>query len=349
MTFGTFPVGTIFYPTELNKYSQQSGWLFIIGSGTLTLLFSWFLIQLQAAYPGESFFTIAKCSLGKIMGTALFIFLIIYMVISCGLGLRILGNGAIVYLLFNTPLFPVLFSMMLIVIYTVSKGTLTVIRTNEFLNLIILTLPSIMLFMLTPKTDFTELIPILSQDADIINSSLIGSEPYILALLIVFLFPYIGSSKSLAKGLGWGIISLMIAMTLTFIFAVGMFGPVELNFINYPSIEMTRDFEVPLFERMEIVYMFFWIPIAFLAHVGTLYSATIGIKQMIPKSPYKIMTVILGTISLLIAFLLDDSEQLRYITTFMHPIFYTIWFLIFPFMYFMDRHRKKVNQHAMER
>ena len=37
MVYGTLPVGTIYYPTIINKVSGQSGWLFIIINTILVL------------------------------------------------------------------------------------------------------------------------------------------------------------------------------------------------------------------------------------------------------------------------------------------------------------------------
>lgn len=344
MVFGTLPVGTIFYPTVINKVSGQSGWLFILLNTIPAILFSWFLVKLKAAYPVDNFDSIAKQLLGKWLGKILTISLIVYMVITCGLGLRILANGVVVYLLFQTPQWVIILSMLLVVIYTVAKGTDTVARINEFLSFIVIFLMFLMAFLLLKRADFQDLLPLVSEKIQPVQAILVGSEPFILLLFFPFLFPYIKTSKSMGKGLIWGILALSFNMVLTCIYSIAMFGTTELEYINYPSIEMTRDFEVPFLERLEIVYMFFWIPIGFLAHVITLYSASIGVKQAFPKANYKFFTVLFAAIAFAISFYPDDLEELRGITNNLHPIYFFYWFLVFPLLYIIHRLKKKVKK-----
>ena len=344
MVYGTLPVGTIYYPTIINKVSGQSGWLFIIINTILVLFFFWFLLKLKEAFPEDNFDSILKNIFGKFIGKVITLSLILYMVIGCGLGLRILANGAIVYLLFNTPLWIIIISMLLVVIYTVLKGTRTVVYIQEFLNFFIAGLMVLMAFLLFPDADFKDLLPIISDKIQPLQAFEVGSEPFILLLVIPFLFPYFKNTKSMSKGVTLGIIALSINMVLTTIYSIAMFGTTELEFINYPSIEMTRDFEIPFLERLEIVYMFLWIPIAFLAHIITLYCASIGVKQAFPKTNYKIITLVFAIIALAISLYPRNMEQMRGILNSFHPIFFSYWFFIFPLMYIIYKLKKGIKK-----
>lgn len=91
------PVGLAVLPRELNQYTGQSGWLFIILSLCLTLLFTRVFLILPQRYPGCSLLDILETIIGKWAGRFLFFSLIAIAIILTGLSIRLLTDGIIVH------------------------------------------------------------------------------------------------------------------------------------------------------------------------------------------------------------------------------------------------------------
>lgn len=339
------PVGLAVLPRELNQYTGQSGWLFIILSLCLTLLFTRVFLILPQRYPGCSLLDILETIIGKWAGRFLFFSLIAIAIILTGLSIRLLTDGIIVHILFHTPPWIIILSEILIVMYAVTKKEETLARFNELIQpLLTIALLTIILLVIN-KADFSNLKPIIANKVVFDKGFFRSLYPYLDYWVIFFFLPLIPNFETLKKGVFQGLIFLTIIIGMLFIITISIFGPVEINYIEYPSIDMARLVEIPILERMEIVFLTSWIIYAFSLHHLTFLSASIGLNALYSKSPFIRWVINVGVIVFLVAIYPNDIEHAGNLAQVIQLVISLMCFFVFPLIVLIDTVKRKVKQH----
>lgn len=337
------PVGITTLPREINFYAQQSGWITILMASVLVLLFSYFMFLLAAHYPGQSILVISKNILGKWLGRCISLIFILLLVISISLNIRLLAEGVDTYLLFHTPGPVIILTMLLSVLYVINNGIGTVARFNEaalpFLLLIMLFIISLTI----PHTEFSNFLPLLSDDLSPGGAMITSLQPFTFIFAIPFLFPFSAQPKQLWRGMIAGITIIFVIVLLFFVTVIAIFGTVEPNYIEYPSIDMARIIKFTLFERMEILFMVFWITFSYCLTMLTAYLSTFAIKQYFAKGSFFIWSLIMMSIIFILSVIPDDIDYVRRYTSLLNYISLAILFVVFPLFVFIDMIKKKVN------
>ncbi|MBO8155055.1 MAG: endospore germination permease [Bacillaceae bacterium] len=337
------PVGINTLPRVLNEQTQQTGWLFLMASALLVYLFMRIIIILPARYPGQTIFEISSHVLGRWVGGLFILFVTVMMILGTGLSLRLLADGVINYILFHTPRFAVIFSMLMVVIYALSRGVETIAYINEIFQPLILLSMTLILLLVINKADFSELTPILSDEMNIAQGAAASFYPYVFILTIVYFFPYIKDHTVLKRGLIFGIITILWIVIKLFILSVTLFGTVELNYIEYPSIEFARLIQFPILERFHILYLIYWVIYSFTVHTVSLHVGATGINYFMPKAPLMTGVLIASVIAVSFSLYPDNIERVREYATYLNYVNTGLVFMAFPLLVLIDTIKRKVK------
>lgn len=338
------PIGLSTLPREINQYTGQSGWLFIILSLAIIILFTRIFLILPERYPGCSLLNILENIIGKWLGRLLFVALIAISIILTGLGMRLLSDGIIVHILFHTPGWSIILSELLIVMYAATKKEETLARFNELIQpLLILTLFTIFLLVIN-KANFSDLKPIVAKGIIFDKGLFTSLYSYLISWVFLFFLPLMPNFDILKKGVFQGLVFLTITVGLLFIMAISLFGPVEINYIEYPSIDMARLVEIPILERIEIVFLTSWILYGFSLNHLTLLSASVGFKTLFSKTPISRWVIFVGVIVFLVAIYPNDIEHTSHLARVIQLVVTVILFFIFPLIVLIDTVKRKVKQ-----
>ncbi|MEX2462597.1 MAG: endospore germination permease [Paenibacillaceae bacterium] len=338
------PVGIITLPREINQYAQQSGWMMLLLTYLLVLLFSRFIFILAARYPGKSIIAISNIILGKWLGRSVSLFLILLLIGAPSISVRLLSEGVNTYLMFHTPKSVIILAMLLSVMYVINNGMGTVARFNELVQPFMLLVLLFILLMTLPNTDFSNFLPLISNEFSLRKAVMPSLFPYIALFSIPFLFPYSAQPKQLWRGMCWGILIIFLIVFLLFVFIIALFGPVETNYIEYPSIDMARIIRFAVFERMDILFVTFWIAIEYTLLTILCYLGSFALQQYFAKGSFFLWSLILMSVTLVLSLLPDDIEDTRRLSSFFHGISMGILFMVFPLLVFIDFLKKRVNR-----
>lgn len=344
LIFAIAPVGLTSLPRDISQYTGQSGWITIIVASILILAVMSMLILLAKRYPGQSILIIFKKVAGKWFGSFLFLILTLYMVIGTGISIRILVDGVITHVLLNTPHGVLIFILILSALYPVIKGVETITRFNEILQPLILITFLFICLLAIKDVDFSEFKPIISLDFKPVKGLLLSSYPFFYVLSLLFFFPYIKNYEALKKGLYLGIGWVGFEALVLFLMVVGLFGTVELQYIQYPSIELARIIEFPLFERMEILFLQFWIVYSYSLIAVTFFAGIKGFQSLFSQSRKWIWVVIVSVIVFIIAILPNNLEMAAKVASIQNYINLFFLFIFFPALLLINTVKKKVGK-----
>ncbi|WP_458414843.1 GerAB/ArcD/ProY family transporter [Schinkia sp. CFF1] len=340
------PVGITTLPREINEYSEQSGWIFIFLSLALILLAIRILLVLPKRYPGCSMLEILEQIIGKRGARCIFFFLAVLTIVGTGVSVRLLSDGVIVHILFHTPNWIIILVELVLVMYAVTKKEETLARFNELAQPLLLMAVLIICFLVINKADFSYLKPVIARDIDF-NQSLIISMYYFLdSWVFLFFLPSMSNFDALKNGVLQGLIFLSLITAFLFILSISLFGPVEINFIEYPTIDMARLVEVPILERMEILYLTSWIVFSFTLNHLTFLAGSVGMKTLFPRSSFLMWVGIIGVVVFITAIYPKNIEQVQAFSRILQFGTIIIIFSLFPLIVLIDTVKKKVKQNG---
>lgn len=268
-------------PNKLYLIVQEDSWMVHLVAGILVqfvILFLWFLLR---RHPGMDIFQIARRVTGKWPGkilnlvyTAYFLFLGAFLLVR-------------IYVFLNKWVYPrtpewVLLS--LIVAACCYIGAQRVRAIGRFYSITLFTTVAFILISMNAfieKVNWLNLLPMATaslpswfEGLQASTTSLIGFE-----IMLVFAPRTKGTAKQIlwtalaANGFVVAIHLLLIMVSLLY------FSPEELNILPEPIIYMTKTYSFLFVERIDLVYLSFWIISSMTCLTIIVYAASIGLAE----------------------------------------------------------------------
>lgn len=287
--------GTLLLPRDITAVAGTGAWLSVLIGGLISIILLLLIINLGLRFPEETVMEYGERLTNKWIGGLLGIIFSTYWLFITGLIIRIFSLLLVSSVLFRTPLEVIVIAMLLTVLY-LSRSDLQIVgRVNEiyFVFVIVpimyalfLGLREINVLRILPLTGGQGIMPILKGGARSFFSFL-GFE-------IVGLFLPSLTTQKLAYNYGLkGIITPLIAYVITMIVSIGVFGVEELQTLVWPTLEliMVTPFPGLLLERLESVFIAFWVVAIFTSAGNLYYASVVGFSQIFKIKEHKTLTI----------------------------------------------------------
>lgn len=283
--------GILTLPRNLSGvgYSQI---LFPLLFGVIASLTIWPMIWLSKKYPNDNLFHINEQLLGKTLGKTINILIIIQMIVFIG--------GRIGYYLdlIQSTILPEqrvtmqLILLLLLLLYIVNGGIKSIARF------------CILAFFLTigtyyfthwafQKGEISHIFPLFNfSGLELLDAMSKGYLAIVGYELIMFYFPYIAEQKKAFKHALIGIwISISLCFILVFI-SVMYFSEWQLKHIKFTILNLFKAGELSFIERIDVLFMSFWVFLVLSTLAVYLWSAKEGIVSVLEKKHKYILFMI---------------------------------------------------------
>ena len=273
-------IGIITLPNDLAIACGHDGWISVAAFGILIAIAVAIIVKLMNRYNNQSIYGINKFLFGKYIGGTFNLLIVLYLWYSACLYLRVFINILHILVLRLTPSLILSFFIIIPTFYLTWYGLKYVAR---FTILIVVCLSfCFLLFILSSRYfRFTLLMPVAQSDI----SSLIGGFNYCMYAflgyeIITVIYPEITNKKKVMK-------YSILAITITTIFYITLlivtdifFGEVFLKGIMYPIFKLSRSYEAPIIERIDLIFMCIWFPAMAMATRGYFFTAYYSINKL---------------------------------------------------------------------
>ncbi|WP_164545741.1 GerAB/ArcD/ProY family transporter [Paenibacillus albus] len=277
-------------PNKLYSIVHQDSWMIHLAAGFIVELVICILWLLLRRYPGMDIFRINPRLTGKWLGSILNLAYTGYFLV---LGAFLLVR---IYMFLNKWVYPRTPEWVLLSVIVAAACYIGAHRLRAIGRYYSLTLFTTVVFILIALNAFIEhvdwlnLLPIAqTSGASWVKgigasmTSLIGFE-----MMLVFASRTNGSPKQIlltalaANGFVVMIHVLLIVVSLVY------FSPEELNILPEPIIYMTKTYSFLFVERIDLIYLSFWIISSMACLIIQVYAASIGLAQTFSKKgrPY---------------------------------------------------------------
>ncbi|MCM3717792.1 GerAB/ArcD/ProY family transporter [Fictibacillus phosphorivorans] len=305
-------IGILGLPYILYNDVQQDGWMSLLVAGVLAQGILIILVALSRTSPKETFYELNHRLLGTFLGKIVNILYILYF-ISFSLLLMILVSDVInTWILHRTPKWAIILLLLIATTYIAKEQILTISRTFLFFSILFIGL-IILLFMVYPQDNhFGRMLPMGSKDfTEIVKASpdafvsLIGFE------IILFIMPFIKNPKKSLLVLTFANLFTVLLYVFLFITCVITFSGAQFSLIQEPLLYLFRGLSFHFVERIDIIFLSFWIVPISTTLVVQLYNASLGVQNLFAiqrnKCVYLLAGILLGLCLLPVSYSIKES------------------------------------------
>jgi spore germination protein (amino acid permease) len=279
--------GLLTLPRELEQMAGTDGWISILIGWAITTLVSLCIVKIMGKHPGDTLLDVLTRYMGKWMGKAGMVIWILYSLLAY---LSLTFSVVLViqmWILPKTPGYAIVLLLTIPAYMLLSGGIRVISRYAVFVFFFTLWMP----FLLTiPIKDshWVYLLPILKEGW---MPVLLTAKTTVLGFLgfefAFILYPYLKQKKSAAKGIVIAnSMTLLVYLQITLVCFV-YFSPDEITQYIWPTLTLVKPIHFSVLERLEIVFLSFYLFIFSDSAFPYFFSATDGINQLFKKKEWK--------------------------------------------------------------
>lgn len=325
----------------LGLESKQDAWIFILVGMSASLLLMAVYTQLATYYPGDSLVEILPRIIGKFLSYPVILLYIFHFTYSAARASRELGDLIVTTILSETPIFVVIASFMVLMVYCLRGGVETFARMAEIVfPVYIFSLILIWILLLNvDQFSIKNLTPILGMGLTPVLKAAIPNSinfPFGETITIMMLFPYL-SNKRYTRRIGMSMILVGgLLLTVNSIMMISVLGPEFYSRDIFSLLAATQMVSVADFlERFDAVVILMMVAGVFFKVGVFTFAAAVGISQLLRLKQYRSVLVGLGTIIPPLSLVSASSyvEHIEFGFTFYVPYVLTILQIILPILF----------------
>ncbi|WP_151736013.1 GerAB/ArcD/ProY family transporter [Paenibacillus tengchongensis] len=274
-------------PTILR--AKQDAWISFIVAGVLALAITYIAAKLSSRYPKQTLVGLSTAILGKWAGRLIVIPFVLQWFWVMGLILRDEYLFIRLSVLYKTPAWVIIGTMIAVVLYTVHHGGIEAIgRVSELWGPILMVILALTFGLTFNNLDWTLLLPVYADTGPgaIMNGafaplSLLGE-----AVLLLMLFPFAEKpGKGTRKALLLGVAISGVVLLLGVLWIIMTFGPAVGGRLQFPFFEMVKlVYLMEFIQNMDIFVMAIWLVCIFVKLSIMMFITSYGIAEWTGKT-----------------------------------------------------------------
>ncbi|MDV2686040.1 GerAB/ArcD/ProY family transporter [Alkalihalophilus lindianensis] len=278
-------VGILTLPRALaSEINLADGWISIILSGGIIVLFITLYVRLQQQFPGETLLEyIGRGKVGKWIARGISLLFLIYFLCLMAYEVRVLSLLMRMYLLDQTPSEVIAALMLLCTTYAVSKGTQGIVHLSlMFLPIVVFVLLGLVSFT-SINADYTNLLPIMPEGIlPVLTATKVTLLSFLGIEILFFLMARMKKSDLKVFPLITGIMLIASLYLVVTVVTYANFTVDAVIQLAFPTVELAKQLEIPggFFERLESLMITVWLITIF----NTISILQLIFVQLIKKS-----------------------------------------------------------------
>lgn len=305
-------ISALSMPTTIASKAGQDAWISMILGGVIVQLIIMIYIWLSVRSGSYSYFEFLALVFGRFFGKLLLLLTVLYVVFILTVVTASYQQLISDWLNIYTPTWVIILMLLIPSLYLAIEKIALIARFSMLITFVIPVLFIVVLFVYAAP-QFFYLLPVGSSG---VNAIIQGVVPAIAALsgfeMLVFISHYLKEDKlrGLKKGmLGTGLVTLFYIFLIV---SVQVFFYIdEIKIVPYPVLYIMKALSFMVIDRIDIVFLTFWIVISTAVCINYLFVAGIGIQTLFHLSTHKYSVMAITFIVFIISFSLDTKSEIR--------------------------------------
>ncbi|WP_026576945.1 GerAB/ArcD/ProY family transporter [Bacillus sp. UNC438CL73TsuS30] len=284
--------------------AKQDAWISFLIATVIGMFIVFVYMKVCLLYPNQTFIEFSRTILGKWLGTIVIIIYLVPWYLIIGVILIEFADFTVTILLPATPMWVLILSMILLLIYVNFSGGIEGIgRCSEVFGVIVFLTVIVLVIFSIPNMEFKKLLPVFLDsgflpimEGALIPLSFIGETVMVLILGSFLLKPEKGPSSAI-----WGIALSSSLVTFTCAAVLMTFGPEITSKLRYPAFDAVRFISVMGFiQNLEIIAVLVWVLSIFIKLSLYFFITSFGTAQLLGIKDWRKMIWFVAVISFML-------------------------------------------------
>lgn len=271
-------------PRTVAEQAGRDGWLSMILAGVWSMLVAVAAVRLASLFPRQSPNGWIPQLLGLWVGKLFLSFYILFVLLSAAWTLRVFSDVLRIYLLPSTPAEVIIFSLLLCVLYLASYGINPMARVTDILFLVGIVPGSILIVAFQTDKNLGELLPVMAEGFLPVVQGIMPALPlYHGWMIAIYLVQFMDTPKEATRAVAVALAALALFFTSGYVLAIATFGPLELQYLLYPVVELVREMEgiKGFIEKLDLLFLIAFIIGIFVSVTFTCYVSALAASQFL--------------------------------------------------------------------
>jgi spore germination protein KB len=276
------------YPRIITDLGLTAGWLVVLLSGLLSILFWLMIVGVLERFPGKPLTEITEITFGPVLGLGINLFIFFYSIFGTSNILRLFSEATILTVLTETPVVILALIFILAAWLAVYYGLEAIFYSAYFSYSILSIVVVVVLIVLYPYYDLKMLLPFMGSGVwPVVKSSFCCTSAFGEVMILAYLVPYFSFKTQKLKKAGVFSISFVMTFFIAIIGVYLMVLPVPTSSETLvPFYQLSRSiFLGHYFQRVEAFFVIFWVFTAFLSIAAGMLVGAIILQDTF-KLPY---------------------------------------------------------------
>lgn len=297
----------------LFSISGRDGWIAVLFTVPLGLLFAFVLYRLHTLHPTKTIVEMLEEAFGRFVGKVLTVSVLGYFLYVLIITLYALFDFISVVFLPETPQWALAISFYLVVLYGISVGIESLTRMSEPLFLIIIFTGLSITIVTLPERNYQNLVPLFEQGFSPILSGILLTVALFGEMTLLLMLDLKKDHKK-AKSLLFTNMVAIFLITWMFVAtttsSLAIFGEEQVKILDYPAQSIVRIVAFGFIERFDI-YGIAVMVLGCVVRMSTFqFILNLGIRQWLNlKSKWIIHLVITSVVLIYTLFGIDNHRQ----------------------------------------
>ncbi|WP_168198360.1 GerAB/ArcD/ProY family transporter [Crassaminicella thermophila] len=307
-------VGILTLPRTITEAVGPDGWIVLCITILIVFCLTLFMTKLTRKFPQETVVEFSTTLIGKPLGLIISIGFCIYFIIISAAEVRVFGEIAKEYLLFNTPIEVLIITLLATAAYLVRSGIEPIARMAQIVFPIVTCIAIVLILPVLPEIDMTNLLPFfhtpilkILKAIPITFFSFIGIEVLMVFSAFVVDLRNITKHAFMSVGMVGAIYMFIIIVT------VARFGIIESTHIIWPSIELFKTVDLPgaFIENIQVFVIAMWIFSVFMTLVVLYFGASLILSRVLKSREQNYFVLPILPIIYYISLIPDNIAQVN--------------------------------------
>ena len=300
------------YPRLVMDWGLTAGWLIVLLSGLLSIVFWLLIVSILACFPGKPLTEITELTFGSFLGLGINMLVFLYLLFSTSNVLRLFSEVSTLTVLTETPI-NILALLYLLAAWLAAYYGIEAIFRCAFISFPLLSIGVILvLLFLYPYFDLKMLLPLMGSGIrPVLLSSVWGTSAFGEVVLLAYLVRYFSFNTQRLKNVGIFSISYITLFFTAIVVIYQMVLPYPTSSeALVPFYQLSRSiFLGHYFQRVEAFFVIFWTFTAFLRISSGLLVGAIILQDMFKLPFYRPLLPALSLLIFTTAFIADNLIQ----------------------------------------
>ncbi|WP_353854598.1 GerAB/ArcD/ProY family transporter [Bacillus sp. Bos-x628] len=316
--------------------STPDGWIALSLMSVIYILFIFMNVLMMKKVPFSSYYDYTKEGLGKWLGSATNLLIIIYFLGVASYEVRAMSEMVKFFLLPNTPTTVTMLSFILVSFYLVIGGIGDFARLCPFFLIVTLIILFVAYGFSVQEFELDNLRPVLGEGFSPVMKSLNASAISFVGIeMMLFMPAYLKTQKHTFAYSSVGFLIPAIIYIFTYVLVVGALTVKETATLTWPTIALFQSFDIQgiFIERFESFLLIVWLVQLYTSFVGYTFFAAMGVSNL-TKLPKKMVLTLMTIVIYFAAILPKDVDTVRNDLKYVNILFFLL-FGILPFLLFV--------------